>query len=348
MPPKRHRSRRRMPVRLECPCCCCSFQALDAVKCFNGHSFCSDCVKSSIESLIGSGTLDGRNGILKCLDPGANCQATVGLQSIQLALSSLDARLLRAWEDGITHEMICKQELVRDPDFRVCPFCRLYSAWVSHDDIVGGPNPNQFQCQEPRCHLASCVSCKGAYHGGPCSLVDAPRDDDGPKNVSYVIQKELTQSRIRLCPTPLCGLEFVREDGCNHMRCVRCMAYSCYLCKKETSAGYDHFDSKSHGVVSSTSNKCPLYTDERDVEMQSVVEAMTQSISIIGPKSQAECDSFKEIFLQSLLMSSSSSIERHVADTLQRELDKQMTRPFARARSWIVYWWRDFLDSPIV
>lgn len=243
------------------------------VRCSNGHWFCSTCLVNQIQSQLG-GAISG--GVVYCLDPTASdCNGVIGLATIQSLSQNGHAQLITAWEDRITHDLIRQQEMIGDPDLRVCPFCRLYSACVSNRDISEGPIANQFQCQEPRCHRASCVLCKDACHPGPCSVQESKSQSVSPPSMYEVVSEEMSKALIRVCPNPGCGLEFVRQDGCNHIRCDRCGQYMCYLCKEPIDESYAHFDSSiEDGLCSASKGLCPLRTNNDDIEDEALSEAV--------------------------------------------------------------------------
>lgn len=62
----------------------------------------------------------------------------------------------------------------------------------------------------------------------------------------------MTAALVRVCNK--CKKEFLKEDGCNRMKCP-CGNSQCYICSKDVE-DYGHFDE----------SECPLYESNEDAE----------------------------------------------------------------------------------
>ncbi|CAL4140779.1 unnamed protein product, partial [Meganyctiphanes norvegica] len=62
-----------------------------------------------------------------------------------------------------------------------------------------------------------------------------------------------------------CKKRFIKEDGCNKMRCS-CGAMMCYICKKPIQ-GYDHFEDKPKPT---NPDKCPLWSNSLEIHAREV------------------------------------------------------------------------------
>ena len=60
----------------------------------------------------------------------------------------------------------------------------------------------------------------------------------GERNKLHDIEEKMTEALVRRCHK--CNLKFLKESGCNMMRC-HCGATQCYVCSKPI-AGHDHFN----------------------------------------------------------------------------------------------------------
>ena len=76
----------------------------------------------------------------------------------------------------------------------------------------------------PVCNFITCKKCQKPEHVGSC---------DG--NQSHTIAEAETYKRIISCT---CGLEFIKDGGCNHMTCKRCKKEWCWVCKGVWSWGH--------------------------------------------------------------------------------------------------------------
>jgi hypothetical protein len=123
--------------------------------------------------------------------------------------------------------------------------------------------------------------CKQAYHPVTMSCEQALAESKKDHSVRKVVEEILSNSRIRRCP---CGLEFVRIDGCAKMICSACKRHSCYICQKQI-LDYSHFtNTGTNGAPivnivnrkKEDEKKCPLYTNEKEIELQCVKVAVKE------------------------------------------------------------------------
>eukprot|EP00980_Cylindrotheca_fusiformis_P009652 scaffold2134_cov93-Cylindrotheca_fusiformis.AAC.14 len=76
--------------------------------------------------------------------------------------------------------------------------------------------------------------------------------------IEQAMKEALAGFKARNCPT--CQQEFEKDaTGCNRIRCTRCGASFCFVCRNPVSAiVYDHFDNSQNFPTS----KCPLFSDK--------------------------------------------------------------------------------------
>jgi TRIAD3 protein (E3 ubiquitin-protein ligase RNF216) len=86
-----------------------------------------------------------------------------------------------------------------------------------------------------------------------CEEAKAENDKE---NARAKVADAMTAAVVRNCPC--CKKPFVKEEGCNKMKCPNCKTLSCYLCRQKIS-GYEHFCRTPHCDHSSC-NKCILFT----------------------------------------------------------------------------------------
>ena len=120
--------------------------------------------------------------------------------------------------------------------------------------------PRRFQCQSPSCALPSCLSCFKLWHDPHVCYESAAQ------SLRTTIEAARTAAVKRSCPR--CGMNFVKESGCNKLSCV-CGYLMCYSCRKGlgngvAGEGYSHFCQhfKAAGGKCGDCDRCDLYKAE--------------------------------------------------------------------------------------
>jgi hypothetical protein len=237
----------------ECMCCFCESYVKDRVRCNkNGHEFCKDCLIKWVTAKITEG-----NSEIKCMSSGSG-SACSGIFSLPLLKKILPKNLFETLQQKESQENVAMANIL---NLYTCPKCKLYSV-IMEPEFLKKWNISKLECLNKDCKFASCLQCKGEFHG-KISCVMSKAD----QNIRKIIEEMLSNYRIRHCPS--CSNEFVRIDGCNKMTCTKCKKLSCYVCKKLV-LGYDHFTDKS------IAGKCKLYTNEIEIIKMSLIEAIKE------------------------------------------------------------------------
>ncbi|KAI0398845.1 hypothetical protein F4802DRAFT_591810 [Xylaria palmicola] len=118
----------------------------------------------------------------------------------------------------------------------------------------------KFNCQNPNCGRASCMSCSKAWvdiHVCHESSLIALRTQ---------VEQAMSMAIKRVCPR--CSTSFVKTAGCNKLTCI-CGYKMCYVCRKDIGAsneGYQHFCQhfrpEGDGRQCKECNKCNLWETE--------------------------------------------------------------------------------------
>jgi E3 ubiquitin-protein ligase RNF216 len=95
------------------------------------------------------------------------------------------------------------------------------------------------------------------------------------------VEESISEAKIRRCPKPGCGKKFIKEFGCNKIRCS-CGTLICYMCRKQID-GYNHFCKIAHCNHQSCQN-CVLYTKDEDVDEVAMREAGIRAAEEIREK----------------------------------------------------------------
>ena len=85
---------------------------------------------------------------------------------------------------------------------------------------------SNFICQHPNCGKKSCRLCKDVAHS-PLHCNQVEKDEEVEKRA--YIEGKMSEAMIRVCLQ--CKKPFVKQDGCNLIKC-ECGAKMCYLCRK--------------------------------------------------------------------------------------------------------------------
>ena len=72
------------------------------------------------------------------------------------------------------------------------------------------------------------------------------------------VEEQMTQAFLDESCCNSCGRAYIKEDGCNHIKCSICGNEQCHICK-ENIKGYLHFDNSDN----SNNSTCDLYDDEK-------------------------------------------------------------------------------------
>jgi hypothetical protein len=126
--------------------------------------------------------------------------------------------LLKAWMPGVLNNVLRNR-----PDcFTVCP---------EHPrDMLVVPRPGEYlRCPAEGCMLSYCGSCF-AWHAAEDLEACRRNEWHGPR-----------------CPG--CGVPSVKQEGCNHVQCLRCGTHWCYCCDYQADTSdlvYRHMEEKGH------------------------------------------------------------------------------------------------------
>ncbi|AEO60847.1 hypothetical protein MYCTH_2310513 [Thermothelomyces thermophilus ATCC 42464] len=221
----------------ECGCCYDELALNRMVHCDgeNTHWFCRPCARKMAEHAIGLS-----KHRLGCMSV-EGCDGTFSKDQKELFL---DDKLTTALE------LIEQEEVLRlagIDGLEHCPFCRFAAEYPS----VG--ENKEFRCENPECRLVSCRLCRRQTHiPKTCEEAAEERGISARRR----IEEAMSAALIRKCNK--CGAAFIKENGCNKMRCTRagCGNVQCYVCSK--SCDYSHFDDRSRG---GKRGNCPLFDD---------------------------------------------------------------------------------------
>ncbi|KAF8523210.1 hypothetical protein JB92DRAFT_2705456 [Gautieria morchelliformis] len=244
-----------MSVRIECGCCSDdSTPFIAMMQCPDGHLFCKDCVRMQAETVIGNQKTE-----ILCMDQ-SDCKLPF---TTDILSQCLDDRTIALWDK------LRQAKDIRDANLEGledCPFCDY--ALIIPLTVQQLP---VFDCA--KCKNVSCRRCKKKGHAGrPCH----DQSEDAKLKAEHAVEEAMTQALLRVCPR--CKAPFIKDHGCNKMKCSTCQIYVCYVCRKQITdpLPYQHFNVCPfhhfasfysqyivfQGQGANVPGKCPLYDDD--------------------------------------------------------------------------------------
>ncbi|EJD07122.1 uncharacterized protein FOMMEDRAFT_75478 [Fomitiporia mediterranea MF3/22] len=202
---------------IECGCCFSTYEFDKMIQCPDAHLFCKSCMRSYAKNLLGQHDIN-----IKCMDQ-SGCKLVFADSELKRFLSE---KLLELYERIKQTKEI---EAAGLEGLEECPFCE-------YKVVIDNPDEKLFQCEREECGALSCRACKKLDHL-PKSCKEA--DEDRGLDARHKVEEAMTEALMRNCPK--CKKAFIKEDGCNKMRCPTCGTLICYACR-QVITGYDHFD----------------------------------------------------------------------------------------------------------
>ncbi|KAL1843084.1 hypothetical protein VTJ49DRAFT_3219 [Mycothermus thermophilus] len=225
----------------ECGCCFDELALNRMVHCDASgtvHWFCLECAKKMAEHVIGNSQY-----ILRCMAMDG-CEATFARDQRDRFLDDKMTKALDKIEQEAVIRMAGIENLVQ------CPFCDYAAEYPPVEEN------KEFKCENPDCCIISCRLCRDETH-----IPQTCKEAASERGVSArrLIEEAMSAALIRKCNK--CGTPFIKENGCNKMRCTRsgCGNTQCYVCSK--SCDYSHFDDPSRG---GRRGNCPLFDSVED------------------------------------------------------------------------------------
>ncbi|XP_070150467.1 uncharacterized protein [Polyergus mexicanus] len=234
---------------IECQCCFDNeCMPSKCSTCEDGHIFCNSCIVRSTELILANGKTH-----VDCL---LNCGSEFPLSVLQQVLPPTKFSILLCKRQEAEIMAAGLEGLVS------CPFCHFAS--------IPPPEDKVFRCLNPNCMKESCRFCKELNH--------IPlKCNEGKSDVARLcLEEKMTEALVRKCYK--CGRKFFKEEGCNKMTCL-CGAQMCYICDKPVT-DYRHF--QGQGVQNS--KLCPLWSDDRRMNAESVIKVCQETLKHIKQK----------------------------------------------------------------
>ena len=185
----------------ECPVCLCQVtNFFDIPKCL--HRFCEECLFLYLKNIIYTQAINLDD--IKC--PQEKCLNCFNSDFIEMIIAREEALLEKYLK------FIKRNKILRNPKIRECirPNCEEY--------ITKKFLTNQMKC---KCGQIICFKCGYEWHGFRKCL-----DHSEERFFNYQRKKNLKKC-------PLCRINIEKNEGCNHMTCIKCKFEFCWICNEE-------------------------------------------------------------------------------------------------------------------
>eukprot|EP00088_Acartia_fossae_P053664 TRINITY_DN6122_c0_g1_i5.p1 TRINITY_DN6122_c0_g1~~TRINITY_DN6122_c0_g1_i5.p1 ORF type:complete len:740 (+),score=192.63 TRINITY_DN6122_c0_g1_i5:286-2220(+) len=238
----------------ECQCCYdeeCLLDEMCTCAAEKFHMFCRDCVRRGAEAQIGENKTR-----ITCFQ---DCQGEIELRVLK---NVLKPKIYEKLVERQANEDLMKANV---ENLVQCPACNFAVIIPESEKLI--------KCENSECGKVSCKECKEENHL-PLKCEEVEKDDEIKARTK--LENAMAEAMIRECPK--CRNRFVKQDGCNKMKC-KCGAVMCYLCKKLISNDYTHF--YGHGATPGK-NKCPLWSDNDNLHKDEVAKAAEATKKELG------------------------------------------------------------------
>ncbi|KAN0028140.1 hypothetical protein ACTFIV_009972 [Dictyostelium citrinum] len=196
----------------ECSICYCDYTKSDMVELICGHSFCKSCLSHYFKTSVYDG--NGCSSSIVC--PSHNClNKCIDEVTIE---TLLEPKMLSLFLKNFV-----KDTLFVTPNNHQCPFNNCNRL------VLGLKGTHRYvpyiSCSD---HQPFCLFCKKNGYHWPLACSQSKYDDHDLFSYRWIIENTTICSK--------CKYPVERNNGCNHMTCIRCHHQFCYAC----GADYPH------------------------------------------------------------------------------------------------------------
>jgi hypothetical protein len=177
-------------------CCICQSDFNDEIYLLCNHGFCRDCVIGWISAQI------SRKEMVTC--PIPDCKQEIENSIVELLVGK---------------EQYQKYDQNRLDSLLATEFTMFYCPGKGCNGIVSVQNGSILHVQCPECRKAYCFQCKVEWHSGTnCEKYQQWAQEN--KQADALTFKLLNQIKAKQCPK--CQTWIEKNQGCDHIRCVKC------------------------------------------------------------------------------------------------------------------------------
>lgn len=330
MAPKRNRGavqRPHEPMRGPCQCCFEEISTRNSLSCArslehsSSHFFCKDCIRRYVGEWVFGGAdyelKESRTNTLPCL--AMDCADGYIPHEVVEEVCLDNAALWEKYQEKV-FRMEAFAAMPLDDAARPGKLDAASRSYSDPPEVVGGLGDNDIDTYSPpRTRRRSFGDQQRAPEAVPQRSADS-----GDKKVSAIkrvvsrakgknaakdkqssspsdedvnrVTEAMSHAKLRKCPR--CEVSFIKESGCNRIKCPACRQHMCYICRfpgaflyesafrltivaltsSLTSVprhGYDHFCQHAYDSCRSCS-KCPLWTrNDEKMDSERIEEVAT-------------------------------------------------------------------------
>lgn len=235
-------------VNVVCKSCLDEFNANDVIVCRKdaSHIICNECLKRCVIVWIESAKID-----MKCIYDGSeHCHGHYDESQFKNILDDDEyARLIDIRQMSVVAEMA---SII--PNYQICGKCRMWGIQVDVKTKM------EIKCSG--CDFSWCNLCQSEFHDRTCYYIDGSKYKTKTEKrikIANILSEIKTNSVMHCCPH--CNVKFVKDEGCNLIKCNKCNGHSCYICgikiHIKQNSYYHHF--KNH-PLNTTRSTCELFT----------------------------------------------------------------------------------------
>ena len=256
----------RKPIRGFCQVCFDEISSLNSVSCISpkqkpSHSFCKECLKRYVQEWVFGGAdyllKEDKTNTLPCMSPDG-CEGYIPHGAIESVCSA------GLWENY--QEKVFRMEAIgnmhrsdKSPLRSTELASNTFSSYSYSDpaEVIGGlgddePEDTSFRRQgrskslddlgslaRPLVRADACQKVPAEMAKKSARMKSRTSHDAREKRIYHVesptnpslnkVAEAMTEAKVRKCP--LCDVAFLKESGCNKMKCPGCKIYLCYICR---------------------------------------------------------------------------------------------------------------------
>ncbi len=233
----------------ECKCCFGEYIHSELIHCDkanidNVHLICTDCMKRYVNVAIEKSQIN-----LKCVyDDTDHCNGFYKEETFKSVLNEEEYnKFIDLYEISEVRQIA---SIISN--YQICPKCRKFGIQIDSKEKLS------VKCG--KCLSEWCSKCQKQSHKQDCNYIEI--SNIKKENLESYIDNILIEIRNKtiMHTCPHCNSTFIKEEGCNLIKCSTCNGHSCYLCGIKiyslNDSYYHHF--KGH-VLNQTKSECELW-----------------------------------------------------------------------------------------
>jgi len=187
------------------------------IMCLQSHAICPECSKNFVSAVMEEPTA---RIPVKCM----TCKTEVITSTFERQLNEKQLQIFLKYHMQFDTSFLQEGEKVVS-----CPFCEYWEINITSDGEM------VFYCQKATCKKVSCYHCKkdvkkNRYDPSELDSKELENHFDcaALAKSKAIWDKALQEGAVVACPE--CGVGGMKNNGCTHMTCPKCLTAYCYVC----------------------------------------------------------------------------------------------------------------------